>query len=86
MDGVAGTAVAPMVVMAKPSKPAPERPEREEAPKGRATPSLGPRTARRKVRPLDGEPAIDRPYDPGGDRRAPDDPWQDPGGPEPANG
>ena len=71
--------------MTKPTKRSPERPEREEAPKGRETPSLGPRPAR-KVRPLDGEPAIDRPYDPGGDKRKPDDPWQDPGGSEPANG
>jgi len=27
-----------------------------------------------------------RQYDPGGDKRKPDDPWQDPGGAEPANG
>jgi hypothetical protein len=72
--------------MGKRTKPSPERPEREEAPEGRETPSLGPRQARRKVRHLDGEPAMDRPYDPGGDKRPPDDPWQDPGGSEPANG
>lgn len=72
--------------MAKSTKRKPDSPEREEAPKGRETPSLGPRDAPQKVRPLDGEPEIDRPYDPDGDRRPPDDPWQDPGGPEPANG
>jgi len=72
--------------MAKPTDRKSESPEREEAPKGRETPSLGPREAPRKVRPLDGEPAMDRPYDPGGDKRKPDDPWQDPGGAEPANG
>jgi hypothetical protein len=47
---------------------------------------MGPRDDRRKVQPLEGEPAMDRPYHPGGDKRPPDDPWQDPGGPEPANG
>ena len=77
--------------MAKPTKKTGEHPERaehserEEAPKGRETPSLGPRP-QRKVRPLEGEPAMDRPYDPGGDKRKSEDPWQDPGGPEPANG
>ena len=83
---VAGTHVAAIEHMAKPKKPKSESPEREEAPAGRETPSLGPPNARRKVQPLEGEPAMDRPYDPGGDKRAPDDPWQDPGGPEPANG
>ena len=71
--------------MAKSTKPPSKHPEREEAPHGRATPSLGPRKARKKVRPLDGKPAIEREYEPGQERAA-DDPWQDPGGPEPANG
>ena len=70
--------------MAKPRKPKDEHPERKPAPEGRETPMIGPRRA--KVGRLHGEPAIDRPYDPGGDKRPPDDPWQDPGGPEPANG
>jgi hypothetical protein len=61
--------------------------ERQEAPEGRDTPVMGPRRRRKKVRPLGGEPAIDRPYDPAADRQRRDkDPWQDPGGPEPANG
>jgi len=47
---------------------------------------MGPRRTRTKIGHLGGEPAIDRPYDPGGDKRPPDDPWQDAGGPEPANG
>ena len=72
--------------MAASKKKKPENPEREEAPKGRETPSLGPRNAPRKVEPLEGEPAMDRPYDSGADKRKPDDPWQDPGGSEPANG
>jgi len=72
--------------MANSKKPNAESPEREEAPQGRETPSLGPRDAQRKVRPLNGKPAMDRPYDTGGDKRAPDDPWQDPGGSEPGNG
>jgi hypothetical protein len=76
--------------MAKSTKPPtehrePEHPEREEAPRGRETPSLGPRRGRKKVRPLEGEPAIDRAYEPG-DEQANENPWQDPGGPEPANG
>jgi hypothetical protein len=71
--------------MAKSTRPTREPAERDEAPRGRETPSLGPRKARKKVRPIAGEPAIDRAYEPD-DRRAPDDPWQDPGGPEPANG
>jgi hypothetical protein len=71
--------------MARPRKPPAEHPEREEAPHGRATPSLGPRKARKKVRPLGGEPAIDRDYEPREERPA-DEAWQDPGGPEPANG
>lgn len=66
---------------------APSSPERQEMPDGRETPVMGPRRSRRKVRRLEGEPATDRPYDPGtGNDRADDDPWQDPGGPEPANG
>jgi hypothetical protein len=72
--------------MAKSTKPKPESAEREEAPKGRETPSLGPRDAPHKVRPLQGEPGTGRPYDSGGDKRKADDPWQDPGGEEPANG
>ena len=64
----------------------PDAPERQEVPEGREPPAMGPRKKRRKVKPLDAEPAIDRPYETGGDKRAPDDPWQDPGGPEPANG
>jgi hypothetical protein len=72
--------------MAKSRKPKDEHPERKPAPEGRGTPVMGPRRARTKVGRLKGEPAIDRPYDPGGDKRPPDDPWQDPGGPEPANG
>jgi hypothetical protein len=60
--------------------------EQQEVPEGRETPVMGPRKAPRKVKPMDGTPAMNRPYDTGGDRRAPDDPWQDPGGPEPANG
>ena len=42
-------------------------------------------TPRKKVRPLDADPAIDRAYEPGDEAKS-DDPWQDPGGPEPANG
>lgn len=72
--------------MRKPTNSKPSSPEREEAPKGRETPSMGPRQAQQKVQPLEGEPAMDRKYDAGGDKRKPDDPWQDPGGPEPANG
>ena len=72
--------------MAKSRKPKNERSERKPVPEGRETPVLGPSRARTKVGRLKGEPAIDRPYDPGGDKRPPDDPWQDPGGPEPANG
>jgi len=60
--------------------------EQQEVPEGRETPVMGPRKARGKVKPLDGKPAMNRPYDPGGDKRPPDDPWQDPGGAEPANG
>ncbi len=71
--------------MANDKKPS-EKPEREQVPQGRETPSLGPRDAPKKVKPLEGEPAIERPYDHGGDKRPPDDPWQDPGGSEPANG
>jgi hypothetical protein len=71
--------------MAKSTKPKAESPERQEVPEGRETPSLGPRKAPTKVKPLHGEPAIDRPYEPGNEP-AQDDPWHDPGGPEPANG
>jgi hypothetical protein len=71
--------------MAKSTKPKGESPERQEVPEGRETPSLGPRKTPSKVKPLNGEPAIDRPYEPGHERTQ-DDPWQDPGGPEPANG
>ena len=72
--------------MAKPRKRSAKSPERQETPHGRETPVLGPRRARRKVQPLRGEPAIERPYDPGLGQKRDDDPWQDPGGPEPANG
>ena len=74
--------------MAKPRTTKPvKHPEAEEAPHGRATPVVGPRKAQKKVRPLDGEPAMERPYDSGAERAKGDDnPWQDPGGPEPANG
>jgi hypothetical protein len=71
--------------MAKSTRPNGDSPEREESPQGRETPSLGPRKARKKVQPLGGEPAINRPYEPGHEQ-AEDNPWQDPGGPEPANG
>ena len=71
--------------MAKSTKPPAKHPEREEAPHGRETPSLGPRKGRKKVRPLDAEPAIERAYEPG-ESPEPGNPWQDPGGPEPANG
>jgi hypothetical protein len=47
---------------------------------------MGPPKARRKVRPVKGEPGVARPYDPGTDKRRPADEWQDPGGAEPANG
>ncbi|MBM4438990.1 MAG: hypothetical protein FJ027_01100 [Candidatus Rokubacteria bacterium] len=69
--------------MANPEKP--EAPERRDAPEGRETPTMGGRKGR-KVRPIKGEPAIDRPYDPGTGKQKPDDPWQDPGGAEPGNG
>ena len=78
--------------MRKPDKAKPESPERQEAPHGRETPVIGPRHARKKVRPLDGEPAMDRPYEPSEgrgdqrDSRKDENPWQDPGGAEPANG
>jgi len=73
--------------MAKSPQPKDERPERQPAPEGRETPVMGPRRTRKKVRRIDGEPAIDRGYDPGGGAAMhDDDPWQDPGGPEPANG
>lgn len=47
---------------------------------------IGPRQSPKKVRPLAGKPAIQRPYEPGVVQRKDDDPWQDPGGAEPANG
>jgi hypothetical protein len=72
--------------MVKSHKPESKSPERQEAPHGRETPVIGPRQALKKVRPLDGEPAIDRPYEPNGRHTADENPWQDPGGPEPANG
>ena len=73
--------------MAKPRKVRRESPERQEAPHGRETPVIGPREAPKKVRPLKGEPGIARRDET--DVQPPngkDDPWQDPGGPEPANG
>jgi hypothetical protein len=83
-------AVAPRLLlttgMTHPDEHEATPPERQEVPEGREPPVMGPRKARGKVKPLKGEPAIDRPYEPGGDKRPPDDPWQDPGGPEPANG
>jgi len=72
--------------MAKSRKSPRVHPERQEAPHGRATPVIGPRQSPKKVRPLAGKPAIQRPYDPGVVQRKDDDPWQDPGGSEPANG
>ena len=73
--------------MAQSGTPHDPSPERQEAPEGRETPVMGPRRSRKKVRPLKGEPAIDRPYDPEAEKRGRDEnPWQDPGGPEPANG
>jgi hypothetical protein len=72
--------------MAKPRKRR-KNPEREEAPQGRDTPVIGPRDAPSKVGTLDGEPEIARPYDSNGSAAVKDeDPWQDPGGAEPANG
>ena len=71
--------------MAKSTKPKPERTERQESPQGRETPSMGPRNERAKVQPLEAEPAIDRQYEPR-DEHKDDNPWQDPGGAEPANG
>ena len=72
--------------MAKSHKPRRESPERQESPQGRETPVLGSREAAKKVRPSAGEPAIDRPYEPDDQRKDDENPWQDPGGPEPANG
>jgi hypothetical protein len=63
-----------------------DRGKGDEPLEGRETPVLGPRRSRKKVRPLDAEPATDRPYDSGAAPARPDDPWQDPGGAEPANG
>ena len=60
--------------------------ESQAIPDGRDTPVMGPPSNRRKVRPAKGRSGIARPYDPGPDHRRPDDPWQDPGGAEPANG
>jgi hypothetical protein len=60
-------------------------PERAAAPEGRDTPALGGGKRRKKVKPLEGEAAIERPYDPGVPQQEPD-PWQDPGGSEPHNG
>jgi len=47
---------------------------------------MGSPKVRRKVRSLKGQPGVALPYDSGADKRPPDDPWQDPGGGEPANG
>jgi hypothetical protein len=63
----------------------PESAERRNAPEGRETPVVGGRQGR-KVRPLGGKPAMDRAYESGMPKQKPDDPWQDPGGSEPANG
>ena len=73
--------------MSDTSRPHEDSQERQQVPEGRETPVMGPRRARKKVRPLSGEPGVARPYDPGTEKkRADEDPWQDPGGPEPANG
>ena len=71
--------------MSKRPEPKPESTERRDAPEGRETPVVGGPKGR-KVRPLGGEPAMDRKYDPGTGKQKPEDPWQDPGGSEPANG
>ena len=63
--------------MAKEPRAKSEATERREAPEGRETPVMGGRKGR-KVRPLAGEPGTGEPE--------PENPWQDPGGPEPANG
>jgi len=72
--------------MAKIRKPRRTSPESLEAPHGRATPVIGSRKAPKKVRPIKADPAIERPYEPDALHRHDDNPWQDPGGPEPANG
>jgi len=64
------------------TKPAEQAP----VPEGRETPVMGPPKVRRKVRRMRGEPGTARPYEPGAEKPGPADPWQDPGGPEPANG
>ena len=71
--------------MAKEPRAKSETPERRAAPEGRETPVMGGRKGR-KVRPLAGEAGIDRRYEPGTGEPEPENPWQDPGGPEPANG
>jgi hypothetical protein len=86
-DHPAGTHVAGPSIMIDSNDARDPSPERQELPEGRETPVMGPRRSRRKVRRMQGEPAIDRPYDPEMDKgRGDDNPWQDPGGPEPANG
>ena len=72
--------------MAKIRKRRRTSPESQDAPHGRATPVIGSREAPKKVRPIKGDPAIQRPYEPDGRGPHDDNPWQDPGGPEPANG
>ena len=59
-------------------------PERDEVPEGRDTPVMGGKRGK-KVKPVDAEPAIERPYEHGVPQPE-SDPWQDPGGPEPHNG
>ena len=71
--------------MTKPAHDDAKASERDAAPEGRDTPVLGGGKSRKKVKPLDGEPAIEREYDPGVPQQE-SDPWQDPGGSEPHNG
>lgn len=71
--------------MTKPAHDDANAREPEDAPEGRDTPVLGGGEDRKKVKPLEAEPEIERPYDPGVPQQE-SDPWQDPGGPEPHNG
>ena len=71
--------------MTKPAHDDAKGRERDEVPEGRDTPVLGGGKSRKKVKPLDAEPEIERPYDPGVPQQE-SDPWQDPGGSEPHNG
>ncbi len=60
--------------------------ESQPVPEGHDTPVMGPPDARRKVQAAKGQPGVARPYEPITDERPEADPWQDPGGAEPANG